>query len=97
MFAPAFLCPLQAAQADQRLPAGLFRRHARAQVVFDMELKVALQFLRQFPFSPLFAEHAHQSHQNCAQLSHIGSGYDVAENCSLMNSPHTHGPQLLSR
>jgi hypothetical protein len=47
---------LHTAELDERLAAALFRRHARAQIVLNMHLEMALHLVSKVAVAPLLVE-----------------------------------------
>ena len=52
---------LDAAEPEQRVPASLFRGHARPQIVLDVHLDVALELLGEVAVPPLAVEQSAQA------------------------------------
>src|SRR6266498_5425895 len=66
----SFLYGLNSSQFDHRLLARLFRRHAHAKIVFDVQLKMALDLLIKFPVLALLVEQAANSHHRFTKSFH---------------------------
>jgi len=61
-----------AAELDQFLATRLCQAHARAQIVFDVQLEMALQLRGEIFLSPLSAEESAQTQKPCPQTFHNG-------------------------
>jgi len=64
-FAPGFFSLLEAAELEEGLAAGFFCAHTCAQIVFDVELEMALQFGGEFAFAAGLAEEVGESDEPC--------------------------------
>jgi hypothetical protein len=51
-----------AAELDECLPPGFFRRHSGAQVVFDVHLQMAFQLFGEFLLAPFVSEQFEEPH-----------------------------------